>query len=329
MNKSLSRRNFFKLIGVASIATSAKANTNQPKTIGSIIDLGLCDGCKSYDMPMCVKACRTKNESIFPQPIENIPDYFPRKGYEDHSKNKNDISYLSPYNFTYIQEAKVDDKTVFIPRRCMHCDDPTCQKTCPFGVIHKEKNGAVIIDYNGCMGGSKCKEVCPWHIPQRQAGVGIYLKIAPMFAGGGVMYKCDSCADLLAKNERPVCETSCPKNAILFMDKDEALKIAKEKAKIYASNSKYSGTFIYGDKQNGGTSTFYVSPVPFEKIQNAIKEDIKNAPKAKKQKITNLNVNINNKLNDSSSLVTSILFMPLLGIIAGSALKSRKKDEDK
>ncbi|UTW69420.1 4Fe-4S dicluster domain-containing protein [Anaerobacillus sp. HL2] len=84
----------------------------------------------------------------------------------------------------------------------MHCIDAPCQKLCPFGVIRKKPNkGAVKIDTNFCMGGAKCRTVCPWDIPQRQAGVGLYMKLAPDLAGGGVMYKCDMCSDLLAKEK--------------------------------------------------------------------------------------------------------------------------------
>ena len=30
--------------------------------------------------------------------------------------------------------------------------------------------------------------------------------------------------------------------------------------------------YIYGEEENGGTSTFYVSPVPFESIDSALKK---------------------------------------------------------
>jgi hypothetical protein len=32
------------------------------------------------------------------------------------------------------------------------------------------------------------------------------------------------------------------------------------------------GGYIYGDDENGGTGTFYVSPVPFEKIEAELRE---------------------------------------------------------
>jgi len=70
-----------------------------------------------------------------------------------------------PYNWLFIQHAAVklngEDTELTIPRRCMHCVNPPCVK------------------------------LCPWDIPQRQTGVGLYLDLLPSLAGNGVMYKCD------------------------------------------------------------------------------------------------------------------------------------------
>jgi len=38
--------------------------------------------------------------------------------------------------------------------------------------------GKTVIDYSICFGGVKCRDVCPLGITQRQAGVGMYLKLA-------------------------------------------------------------------------------------------------------------------------------------------------------
>ena len=57
----------------------------------------------------------------------------------------------------------------------MHCQNPPCANLCPWGAAGREKNGIVRINDKVCLGGSKCKSVCPWNIPQRQTGVGLYL----------------------------------------------------------------------------------------------------------------------------------------------------------
>ncbi|RAX57096.1 oxidoreductase [Helicobacter monodelphidis] len=332
----MQRRNFFKFVAATSmLGAIGHASTNphsslalSPKKEGfaSIINLDLCDGCQDFDMPKCVSACRDKNQDRFPKPIENIPDYFPRKIKEDYSNNQDDITRLTPYNWTFVENVSVDNQQIFIPRRCMHCDDPTCQKICPFGVIDKDKTNAVNIDEHFCFGGAKCRDVCPWGIPQRQAGVGIYLKIAPKLAGGGAMFKCDMCADLIQKGQHPACQRECPKNAIIFDKKGEILKVVNK--------MKESGKFVYGDTQNGGTSTFYVSSVSFEKINQAIAKKYGETEESFNQKTQkmgrpHMNIEVENFINNDSTLVKSVLSAPVLGVIAGAIAVSRSNKKTK
>lgn len=335
-----SRRSFLKFLGVASVSAvsvnatqSADSKASIPAhnlqyKMASIIDLGLCDGCRDREIPACVSACKAKNSTNFPEPIAEIPYYFPRKVYEDYSKNRENIKRLTPYNWTYVESLKVEDREIFVPRRCMHCDDPTCQKLCPFGVISKDSNGAVKIDDEYCFGGAKCRDVCPWGIPQRQAGVGIYLKIAPKLAGGGAMYKCDGCADLLAKNQKPACEVQCPKKAIIFGDREEILQKARALAQAYKGEKE--GTYLYGDKQNGGTSTFYVSPVSFESIQESLNAK-HNFTQEQPQKmgIPHMNLEIKNFVSEDSALIKSVLLAPLVGVVTGGIAVAKANKADK
>ncbi|EOU3277353.1 4Fe-4S dicluster domain-containing protein [Campylobacter upsaliensis] len=312
----MQRRKFLKSLALSPVlVTGANLDFSKIKGKASIIDLDRCDGCTGFDMPKCVSACKEKNAARFPKPVEEIPNYFPRKINEDYSQKQNDISRLSPYNWTFVEAVEVDSKKIFIPRRCMHCDDPTCQKICPFGVISKDKNNAVNIDEHFCFGGAKCRDVCPWGIPQRQAGVGIYLKIAPKLAGGGAMFKCDMCADLLAEGKKPACETQCPKNAIIFDDKAKILNLV-EKAKD-------QGKFIYGDTQNGGTSTFYISSVDFAKIDEAIAKKYENTGQVGRP---HMKVKVDNFINEDSTLIKGVLAAPLIGVVAGAiaVAKARK-----
>ncbi|RLF98060.1 MAG: hypothetical protein DRN49_06520, partial [Thaumarchaeota archaeon] len=45
-----------------------------------------------------------------------------------------------------------DEKGVFIPITCFQCEDPPCMKICPVHAIYRDKNGAVRIDYERCIG---------------------------------------------------------------------------------------------------------------------------------------------------------------------------------
>ncbi|MBM4765402.1 4Fe-4S dicluster domain-containing protein [Bacillus sp. B15-48] len=321
MRNEVTRRDFLKRSSGAIAASTvilsgvdkafAASSLNEGK--GTIIDLTICDGCASKDTPECVLACRKKNENNFPKVDKSqLKPYWPQKKYEDWSDQQDNTNRLTPYNWTFIDQVTVEhegnSEQVFVPRRCMHCDNPTCAGLCPFSAIEKDQNGAVIIHENQCMGGAKCRDVCPWDIPQRQAGVGIYMNIAPDYLGGGVMYKCDFCADLLAEGKQPACVTACPKDAISFGTKKEMKELAYKRA------YEVSG-YVYGDKENGGTATFYVSKVPFEKIDAAIKESKQESNDHNFGRPT-MEVNAENKLDTLSGMALSAAIAPVAGIAA-------------
>ncbi|MFN7249436.1 MAG: 4Fe-4S dicluster domain-containing protein [Anaerobacillus sp.] len=339
---NISRRTFLKRSAQATVTAGVIATTSNKVFaevdadvkgyIGSIIDLTKCDGCVNYDTPLCVSVCKTKNEHRFPQPEGPLKDYWPQKRHEDYSKEQERIDRLTPYNWTFIEQVEVEhnglSELVSVPRRCMHCIDAPCQKLCPFGVIEKTEQGAVKIDEFFCMGGAKCRDVCPWDIPQRQAGVGVYMHIAPDLAGGGVMYKCDMCSDLLAKGESPACETSCPTGAIEFGPVDEMRKLAHEKATEM-------GGYVYGDDENGGTLTFYVSKVPFDKINGAIIKSKAEAQAISQDKRPsgrpNMEPKVGNLLDTTKGLMLATLIAPIAGaatagIAAYKTLKGKKNE---
>ena len=243
----------------AQAQAARKASLAQAQSI-TIIDLDCCDGCTDRTVPECVAACRKRNEARYPEPKKPLSPYWPQKIFEDFSEERDRIDRLTPYNWIFVQRIEVNGRVVFAPRRCMHCFDAPCRKLCPFGAIDKTDEGATKIDERVCFGGAKCRDVCPWGIPQRQAGVGIYLNVAPKFAGGGVMYKCDGCADR-ELGTKPACVGACPKGAMHFGTYDEML------AKLEVISQ---GRFVYGRKENGGTATWYVSSVPFEMIEQAL-----------------------------------------------------------
>jgi formate dehydrogenase iron-sulfur subunit len=273
----ISRRKFIQRATYSGLAAAAILTGTDKATaaidsrgeLATVIDLTKCDGCIKFDTPKCVNACREKNKSRFPQPEKPIQDYWPQNKHEDWSDKQELTNRLTPYNWTYVQHLQIEYegklKEVHIPRRCMHCDNPACSALCPFGVNEKKPEGPVVINTSGCFGGAKCRDVCPWHIPQRQAGVGLYKQVAPKYAGGGVMYKCDMCYDLIQEGKEPVCVNACPHNAISFGARKEMQNYATSWA---GDNNGY----IYGDNENGGTSTFYLSQIPFEVINQAILE---------------------------------------------------------
>jgi len=306
----IGRRTFLKLTaGAAALSGMGlpeKSFAGTEQRLSTLIDLSLCDGCVDREIPACVGACKEINRDKIPQVIDPIPEPWPRKTIEDWSHKRNVSDRLTPYNFIYVHKADVRGagrvRTIFVPRRCMHCDNPACATICPFSANHKHKNGAVVIDQDLCFGGAKCRDVCPWEIPQRQSGVGIYLNVLPGLMGNGVMYKCDLCVDRLTQGKLPGCIEACPREALLI-----GSRAAIEKAAL--SRATRINGYLYGKTQNGGTATLYVSPVPFEEINRTM---------IKKPGQPDMKINVERRMAGTDTLGKAVLAAPVLGLAAAA-----------
>ncbi len=317
MKPDISRRRFIKA-GAAAIGAAAAVGLPQPRAsyadaraeLCTLFDLDKCIGCEA-----CVEACRDINAAKFPNPQKPFPEMTPagRVPVADWStpEKRRIKDRLTPYNWLYIQRAVgVHEGQTFeinIPRRCMHCRNAPCVNMCPFGAAMKQGNGIVRIHPSICMGGAKCKKVCPWLIPERQTGVGTYLHILPNYAGNGVMYKCDRCYDRIEQGELPACIEACPKQVQQIGPRDEIVAKARQLAT-------QTHGYIYGELENGGTNTIYVSPVPFEMLNQSIVKG-KGAPHLKKVKDAMLEVN---------NLAWALVIAPVAGIL-GAVVSQFKK----
>ena len=309
---SLNRRRFLKTAGATAVIGAAgilevprQAEAGEGK-LATLIDLTKCDGCTDREKPACVAACKKIKLGRIPEPADPVPVPFPTRKVEDWSKKKEVSNRLTPYNLIYVQKVEVENggrkQNVFIPRRCMHCDNPACATLCPFASNHKFGNGAVVIDPETCFGGAKCKTVCPWEIPQRQSGIGIYLKVLPTLMGNGIMVKCDLCNDLLREGETPACIEACPRDAMAIGPRKEIFARAEELAKKI-------GGHLYGKTENGGTSTLYVSPVPFTILDIALKPG-PGQPGLRP---------VDRRMAGTDGLGKAVLAAPALGVAAGLA----------
>ena len=322
---SVSRRTFIKQGLAAACAACASqvplpasAMPVEPDELATLIDIRKCIGCES-----CVEACREVNDFKYPEPKRPFPKMYPKrvKVADWSGAEKREVrDRLTPYNWLFIQEATVtidgEESTLNIPRRCMHCQNPPCADLCPWGASRKLKNGITVIDSEICLGGRKCQVVCPWDIPQRQTGVGLYLDLLPNFAGTGVMYKCDRCYNRIEHGELPACIETCPEDVQTIGPRheiiEEAHRIAKEE-----------GVYIYGETENGGTNTIYLSPVPFENINQSISNE-KGQPHLDRVKDQMANVD---------NLAKAMLIAPFAGLAAAvgriySSVKAKKFDEE-
>jgi Fe-S-cluster-containing dehydrogenase component len=298
----INRRSFF----AASAALAAGVIASPPAVAGqevlaTFLDLSKCIGCGA-----CVAACREANAHKFPEPAKPFPTMYPSKVKAADWSDQRDVDdRLTPYNWLYIQTATGSyqgrDFEIHIPRRCLHCQNPPCANLCPWGAASKDGRGIVSINDEICLGGAKCKDVCPWQIPERQTGVGLYLKLAPSFAGNGVMYKCDRCTDRVEAGGVPACIEACPEGVQTIGPRADILALAREQAR-------QSGGFLYGDTENGGTNTFYLSPVPFEVLNQA-------APQGPGQPHL---AAVANPFSTEDILARAVYAAPLAGLAAGT-----------
>ena len=181
-----------------------------------VVDLTRCMGCEA-----CVIACKIENNT--PQGID----------------------WMLVFRFEEGEYPNV--RMAFMPRPCMHCDNPPCVKVCPVGARFKREDGFVLTDYERCIGCRYCQVACPygvnyfnWKLPSKNyylpwEGVippykkpdleGKYGKDKRLVAGGGhrlgVIEKCTWCVHRVEKGLKPACVANCPVQALLFGDLDD------------------------------------------------------------------------------------------------------------
>lgn len=92
---------------------------------GWVIDLEKCIGCRS-----CMISCKQHNG----QP----PGIWWNRVFTPGSKEH--------------MVAPVKGKEYFLPVTCQHCANPPCVKVCPVDATYKSEDGAVLIDFERCIG---------------------------------------------------------------------------------------------------------------------------------------------------------------------------------
>jgi Fe-S-cluster-containing dehydrogenase component len=189
---------------------------------GMVIDLDRCTACQA-----CVIACKAEN---------NVPYVG-----EDQTERGRRIQWMEIVTET---EGEFPDVRMrFIPRPCMHCDDPPCIKVCPVYATYRNPEGIVAQVYARCIGCRFCMAACPYTVKsfnwyevqvpeslQRQWNPDV--SVRPK----GVVEKCTFCHHRLQKAREQAaaenrelapgdyttaCAQSCPSGAIYFGDLDD------------------------------------------------------------------------------------------------------------
>lgn len=150
-----------------------------------------CTGCKT-----CVFACKDKNNLDVGMNFRKVYEYTGGETVKDESGS------CTTTCFSY-----------YVSLSCNHCDMPACMAKCPQAAISKDPDtGIVTSDPEKCIGCGTCVITCPYDAPRvdEEAKKSV---------------KCDACADLLEKGEKPACVMACPARALDFGTVEEMQKL--------------------------------------------------------------------------------------------------------
>ena len=202
-----------------------------------LIDLTKCIGCRG-----CQAACKQWHD-LPAEETKNFGSY----------QNPPDLS-AKTWTLVKFDEVAVDGEFMwlFSKRQCMHCEHPACVSACTVGALTKTAEGPVITDKDKCIGCRYCQYACPFGVPSFQWDETL-----------GLIGKCTMCVDRQAEGLDPACVKACPTGALVFGERDELLVEARNR--ITSDTHRYVSR-IYGEKEVGGTSVLYLSPVPFDKL---------------------------------------------------------------
>jgi len=110
-----------------------RAQKKKPSDIkwGMVIDIAKCIGCHA-----CTLACVAENKLppgvVYRVVLEEETGHYP-----------------------YVRRR-------FIPRPCLHCQNPPCVKACPVTATYKDEQGVVVMNYERCIGCRYCLVACPY-----------------------------------------------------------------------------------------------------------------------------------------------------------------------
>lgn len=187
---------------------------------GMVIDLDRCTACQA-----CTVACIAENNQPVAGPVE--------------SQRGRDIFWNQVLAVVEGEYPRVTAR--FIPRPCMHCDEPPCVAVCPVMATYKRDDGLVVQDNERCIGCRYCMVACPygvryfnWRRPQHPTSENLNpdVPVRPL----GVVEKCTFCIHRIAaatakaqQEGRPLrdgdvqtaCQQTCTASAIVFGDLDD------------------------------------------------------------------------------------------------------------
>ena len=242
-----SRRDFFKLSGVALAALASPAAASpgahdglDPGRKGVLVDLTLCIGCRR-----CEWACAEANSN----PHGPLHEYDDTSVFE--APRRPTATQLTVVN--RVPGAPGVREPIHLKVQCMHCERPACVSACLVGAMRKQPDGPVTYDASRCIGCRYCMVACPFEF----LGYEYDRALTPR------VRKCTLCRDRTSEGGTPACVEICPVEALTYGPRAELLALAHERI------SKQPGRYVdhvYGEHEAGGTSWLYLAARPLEEL---------------------------------------------------------------
>lgn len=216
---------------------------------GMVVDLDRCIGCRT-----CAVICKDHNA---------LP-----KGMW---WNRVFVPGAPEYGTSVMVDGK--PRMEFTPVSCQHCENAPCESVCPTGATYTDpETGAVLIDYEKCIGCRYCMTACPYNVRQFNLGAeegveGIegryyygypseyrkdgHLVYSPK-PPEGITEKCTFCVQYTSQGIEPACCAGCPGNARIFGDLDDPDSEISQYLKGKES-------FVLGEEYGTNPKVLYVS----------------------------------------------------------------------
>ncbi|MGE5381442.1 MAG: 4Fe-4S dicluster domain-containing protein [Methylocystaceae bacterium] len=200
------------------------------KKMANLYDTSKCTACRG-----CSVACKNWNQ------LPGLKTEFKGSYQVEEGLNADTFTLIKFFEYEDNMDGLQWD---FIKFQCMHCEHPACMEVCPRKALTKTEWGAVVKDYDKCIGCQYCAYACPFQVPQ-------YEKRAD------VVTKCTLCAERVGNGQKPACAQTCPTGALIFGDRDELLGIAEDRV-AYLRKNGFPRAQVYGKLELGGLNNLYV-----------------------------------------------------------------------
>jgi Fe-S-cluster-containing dehydrogenase component len=252
MKKLINRRGFLQgSLAASAAATISLAKTTEaatfegyPDSMGVLVDLSRCVGCRS-----CEAACN--KEQNLPAPEKPFNDFSVFDEMHHGQKRRTDETR---YTIVNRYEIPGREHPLFRKIQCNHCQEPACLTSCFVNAYTKTPEGAVVYNVDVCVGCRTCMVACPFYIPAFRYSSAFHPRIM----------KCVFCHETrLTKGLPPACVEACPQEALTFGRRTDLVAVGKQRIR---ENPGAYVDHIYGEHEAGGTAWMYISPAPFEQV---------------------------------------------------------------